>query len=402
MRTLLAVIITGVLAGTAALDAQFRRGLLAESTEISLSPVVPPAMLLPDGSVELQVRNSSTAPARVVEQVRDMFTNQLRDNDARVRLVETGGDIVVIATVTEWSESRRNSQKYVSETRQIGTKQVVGKDGKTKTEPVYEYGRNKPAVVINGAAGIRVEVRRAGATVADETAHHTLREEHLVEAGPPARNVVEDTLIDHAVRKAAGRISPGREPVRVLLARSDEVDKFNDLARDRRWQDWLNTLESVPPHRDPKRDAYRLHNLAVAHEALAYEAPPAEGPASRLDNASALIAQAAKQNPSEKYIVESQARITRSRSDYATLAALYQASPPAPAQTRPIAADASGPMTNADVMDLRALGLDDENLLEAIKSAKAVKFDLTPAGLKQLLNANVSNRVIAAMRARSQ
>lgn len=415
MRTSLAAIVTVILVGTAALDAQFRRGLLAESTEISLSPVVPPAVLLPAGTVEVQVRNSSTAPARVVEQVRDMFTNQLRDNDARVRLVDTGGDIMVIATVTEWSESRRNSQKYVSETRQIGTKQVVDKNGKTKTEPIYEYGRNKPSVVISGAAGIRVEVRRDGTTIADDTAHHTLREEHLVEAGPPARNVVEDTLIDHAVRKAAGRISPGREPVRVLLARSDDVDKLNSLALDRRWQDWLTLLEGVAPHRDPKRDAYRLHNLAVAHEALAYEAPPADGPGSRLDTASSLITQAAKQNPSEKYIIESQARITRSVSAYATLAALYQASAgapatsgslrpaaPSPAANRPAATDGSAPMTNTDVMDLRALGLDDENLLEAIKAAKVVKFDLSPAGLKQLLNSNVSNRVIAAMRARSQ
>jgi hypothetical protein len=420
MRTLLAVIVTASLVGTAAVDAQFRRGLLAESTEISLSPVVPPAMLLPSGSVELQVRNSSTAPARVVEQVRDMFTNQLRDNDARVRLVDTGGDIVVTATVTEWSEGRRNSQKYVSETRQIGTKQVVGKDGKTKTEPVYEYGRNKPSVVISGAAGIRVEVKRAaGATLADESARHTIQEEHLTESGPPARNVVEDTLIDHAVRKAAGRISPGREPVRVLLARSDDVDKFNTMAVSRSWQDWLTTLERLSPHRDPKRDAYRLHNLAVAHEALAYEAPPADGPGSRLDSASTLIAQAVKQNPSEKYIIESQARITRSASAYASLAALYQtaASAPAtsgslrqpaaptPSQTRPTTpgtADPSAPMTNTDVMDLRALGLDDENLLAAIKSAKVVKFDLSPAGLKVLLNSNVSNRVIAAMRARAQ
>jgi len=117
------------------------------------------------------------------------------------------------------------------------------------------------------------------------------------------------------------------------------------MAVDRRWQDWLTTLEGVAPHRDPKRDAYRLHNLAVAHEALAYEAPPAEGPASHLDNASGLIAQAAKQHPSEKYIIESQARITRSRSDYATLGALYQASgsAPTPAPGKPAAADASGP-----------------------------------------------------------
>lgn len=418
MRPILAVIVSALLVGTAATDAQFRRGLLAESTEISLSPVVPPAMLLPDGTIEVQVRNTSTAPARVVEQVRDMFTNQLRDNDARLRLVDSGGDIVVTATVTEWRESRRNSQKYVAETRQVGTKQVVDKDGKTKTEPVYEYGRNKPSVVISGAAGIRVEVRRsAGVSLADESVRHTIDEEHLVESGPPARTAIEDTLIDQAVRKSAGRISPGRDPVRVLLARSDDVDKFNDLAVSRRWQDWLTTLERVPPHRDPRRDAYRLHNLAVAHEALAYETQAAEGPSVRLDNAVTLIAQAAKQNPSEKYIAESQARITRSKSAYAALDAMYQAAaitpatsgsvrntaaaPPRTSQTA-APADPAAPMTNADVMDLRALGLDDENLLAAIKAAKSVKFDLTPAGLKVLLNANVSNRVIAAMRARSQ
>ena len=44
-------------------------------------------------------------------------------------------------------------------------------------------------------------------------------------------------------------------------------------------------------------------------------------------------------------------------------------------------------MTNKDVVDLRVAGLDDENLIAAIKSAKAVKFDLSPAGLKALLGA---------------
>ena len=412
MRTLLAVVLTRILAATVTTEGQFRRGLMADSTEISLTPVVAPVLLLPDGRVELQVRNSSTAPARVVEQVRDMFSNQLRNNDARIRLVDQGGDIIVVATLTEWSESRRNSQKYVSETRQVGTKQVTDKDGKTRTEAVYEYGRNKPSVVINGVAAMRVEVRRAsGDTLADDTARHTLAEEHLVEAAPPARNVVEDTLIDHAVRKAAGLISPGREPVRVLLARSDEVDRLNTLAEARRWQEWLTALETLAPHRDLKRDAYRLHNLAVAHEALAYEAPPSENAAPHLERATALIGQAAKQNAGEKYILEAQARIRNNADAYATLASLYQAAAlatatpgsvrptPAPPTATPAVAAA---MTNTDVTDLRAAGLDDDNLIAAIKAAGTVKFDLSPAGLKALLNANISNRVIAAMRARSQ
>ena len=61
--------------------------------------------------------------------------------------------------------------------------------------------------------------------------------------------------------------------------------------------------------------------------------------------------------------------------------------PPAPAEKVKLAVKsptASGPMSNADVIDLRKAGLDDDNLIAAIKDASATKFDLTPAGLKVL------------------
>ena len=58
-------------------------------------------------------------------------------------------------------------------------------------------------------------------------------------------------------------------------------------------------------------------------------------------------------------------------------------------------------MSNQDVIDLRSAGLDDDNLIAAVKDAHAVSFDLSPAGLKTLLAGQVSNRVITAMRARS-
>jgi hypothetical protein len=42
----------------------------------------------------------------------------------------------------------------------MGTKQVTDKNGKTRTEPIYEYGRNKPTVIDEGAVAVRLEVRR--------------------------------------------------------------------------------------------------------------------------------------------------------------------------------------------------------------------------------------------------
>lgn len=402
------------------LSAQFRRGILGESTEIMLYPLEVPALLIPAGKVLVDVRNSSTAPARIVERLNESFRRQLAENDARLEVVDTGADINVVVTVLEWRESRRNSTKYVSELRQVGTKQVKDRDGKIKNEPVYEYGRNRPSVVISANAGLRVEVRRGrGPTLADETARHMVQEEHLLDAGPPSREMIEDQLLDQAVRKAAARISPGRATQRVLLARSNEVDKLNAMALNRRWHDWLTALEAVKPHNDRKRDAYRLHNLAVAHEAVAYEATDVEDWISRLNLASRFIKQAQAQNTDEKYIQESATRIAESSGRYQQLVTLFrdagvgtsaaparataaaQAPPAKPAPAEP-SATAAGPLTNKDIIDLKIGGLDDENLIAAIKDADTVRFDLSPTGLRELLAAKVSNRVITAMRSRTK
>jgi hypothetical protein len=418
--TIAALVCAGLAASTNA-DAQFRRGILGEGTEITLYPLDVPALLLPAGAVHVDVRNASSASARIVGRLQELMSKQIADNDSRLDVVEKDADVTVVATLVDWKESRRNSTKYVSETRQIGTREVRDKNGKTKTEPIYEYGRERPSVVIDATAGLRVEVRRrrGGASLADETVRHTIQEEHLVEAGPPSRDEVEDTLLDRVVQKGAARVSPGRLPARARLARSDDVERFNEMAQDRRWNDWLTALEGVTPRSDRKRDAYRLHNIAVAHEALAYEATDIEDWTTRLNLASKLIAQAASQNPGEKYFADTADRIGSSASRYYQLAGLYRdlgltgmnasprgSTPPPPPVHPPAAvppaAGNQGPaaMTNADVIDLRASGLDDDNLVAAIAEAKVVRFDLTAPGLKTLLAAKISNRVIAAMRSR--
>jgi hypothetical protein len=406
---------------TTAVTAQFRRGMFSESTEITLYPLDVPALLLPAGNVQLEVRNASSASARIVERLHDLLGRQLTDNDSRVAVVQKGADLTVSVTLIDWKEARRNSTKYVSETRQVGTRQVRDKNGNLKTEPVYEYGRNRPSVVIDASAGLRVEVKRArGAALADETVRHTLHEEHLADENPPSRDAVEDVLIDQVVQKGAARISPGRMPTRVLLARSDDVDRLNAMAQNRRWQEWLGALTALKPHGDRKRDSYRLHNLAVAHEAIAYEATTAEDWAARLNLAGTLIKQASSQNPGEKYIGESSERIGASANRYRQLAEMYRtmAAPPSSTPRRTETPASAGPpvisattgsgspkpatMTNQDVIDLHAAGLDDDNLIAAIGDAKTVRFDLSPAGLKNLLNAKISNRVITAMRSRTK
>ena len=183
-RLLLALAVCA-LAGTAA-DAQFRRGMLAESTEINLFPATPPALLLPAGSFQVDVKNQSTGPARLLARLDEAITRQLEENDNRLQPATGKPELMIVATVTEWTRTRRNGSKYVSETRQVGSKQVTDKNGKTRTEPIYEYGRNKPTVIDQGAAAVRLEVRRGSQVLADETARITYHEERLAEEGPPS------------------------------------------------------------------------------------------------------------------------------------------------------------------------------------------------------------------------
>lgn len=425
IRPLILTVLVCLLAGDHA-AAQFRRGFLQETVEINLFPAIPPSTLLPAGSFLVDVKNQSTGPARLLSRLDENITRQLEENDSRLKVAEGKPEITVVATLTEWTLNRRRGTKWVSEKRQIGTRQVTDKNGNRKTEPIYEYGRNKPTVIDDGAAAIRVEVRQGSKVLADETARVTHHEERLTEEAPDSTSEVEEQMLDRAAQKAAGLVTPSREPVRVLLARSDEVDRLNDLARSRKWNEWRAALQETRPHRDPKRDAYRLHNIGIACEAQAYEATADEDAQRLLGEAAGFVQQAIAAKKDEKYFTEAFSRISSSGLSYTRLRTMRASLAMRPATTT---AKSSGPaetvklgakspvketvklapkspvktgaaMTNADVIDLRKAGLDDDNLIAAIKDADATKFDLTPAGLKVLLSAKVSNRVITAMRER--
>jgi hypothetical protein len=320
MRTsrLVAVVAVFVLAGTQA-DAQFRRGLPAVPTEINLFPVIPPARLLPAGSFAVEIKNLSTGPARLVPRLDEAITTQMSDNDPRLEAAEGNGQMRVVATLTEWTLTRRHGTRFVPGVRQVGTETVTDGDGNTKPEPVYDYGRNKPNVVDTGAATVRVEVRRGNEVLADETTQVNYQSDRLVDEGPPSVTDIENALIDRAARKAAGLLTPAREPVKVQLARSDEVERLNQLAVNGWWHEWRTALQERPSHRDAKRDAYRLHNLAVALEAMAYEATTAEDTLRLLQEAAGVVQQAMAARKDEKYFAESFTRISNHSAGYARL-----------------------------------------------------------------------------------
>ena len=132
-----------------------------------------------------------------------------------------------------------------------------------------------------------------------------------------------------------------------------------------------------------------------------------------------MVQKAIAAKKDEKYFTEAFTRISANSLAYtrlktmrasvgmrqSTTAAAPAASKTAPAEKVKLAAKsptkgtaAATAMTNVDVIDLRKAGLDDDNLIAAIRDAAATNFDLSPAGLKTLLGAKVTNRVITIMR----
>ncbi|MFM8533924.1 MAG: hypothetical protein ACKOEC_10140 [Acidimicrobiia bacterium] len=315
---LIAVVAVFVLAESQA-HAQFKRGLTSSTTEINLFPVVAPAVLLPAGSFDVEARNLSSAPERLMSRLRDALAREMAENDKRLEPVEHSGQLHVIATITEWTHERRTGKRYVPEVRQVGIQNVASGEGNTYTEPVIDYGRDKPTVVEKGTATIRIEVRRGDDVIAVESARVSFLSDGLVAEGPPPTAEIEDAIIARAAQKAAGLITPGRQPIAVPLARSKEVDRLNALAANRWWTEWRQALQQRPPHPDPRRDAYRIYNIGVALEAMAYELATVEDTQQMLQEAAGYVEKAVAAKKGEKQFAESLTRISNSNLGYTRL-----------------------------------------------------------------------------------
>src|SRR5262249_27799129 len=154
------------------------------------------------------------------------------------------------------------------------------------------------------------------------------------------------------------------------------------------WARMLEPLETMTPFPKAEDDAYRLYNIAVVYEALAYKAEDAKAAKKFLDQAAIHYGKAIDANPGEKYFLQPQNRIERPRAHKKKRAT--QASPPAQTQTAatptvsrdlsPAATASNGPLTNDQVIAMQAAGMDADNLIAAIKEAHAVNFDLSVEG----------------------
>ena len=222
------------------------------------------------------------------------------------------------------------------------------------------------------------------------------------EMNAPSESELRSKLLVDVVRQIAEHIVNTDESVDVLLARGKgPLDDGVKAAEAGLWQRAQESFETAPPFAKPDEDSYRLYDTGVAYEALAYQADDDKTAMKYLDQAAINYGKAIDAKPTEKYYLEPQKRIETAIAHYKDLEESKKPKP-VPVEVAPVTPTGQPKgLTNVQVITMIKSGMDDDTVSQAIRAAKAVNFDLTPAGQQALSGSGVSPAVIAAMKTRA-
>jgi len=219
---------------------------------------------------------------------------------------------------------------------------------------------------------------------------------------PPTPAELKDRLIQTTALEIASHLVNTSEQVEVNLASGAGLDEADRLMDQKLWTRALEQLETMTPFPQPDQDAYRLYDLGVVNEALGYQAEDVTKARKDLQEASIDYGKAIDAKPAEKNFLQPQTRIDTALAHYKTLGDQMAASAQAASAAPPPASAAADALTNADVISMVAAKLDEANILDTIKTAGAVKFDLSARGQIDLAKGNVNGRIIAAMKQKAR
>ena len=340
---------------------------------------------------------------------------ELMKDDPHLRADEINPSIVISCQITDYS----HPQPTVTERPNL----AAGKNG-PKTLPYLR---------VTGALSVAFQARAGSQTLASNNITAKYDEEfdsagnnashgvmgtmssawHRITGGassedlnPPTEPELRSKLLTQAVHQIAQHLANTSETIEVYLAKGKKpLDEGNKQAQAGLWQRALETYETTPQMVKPTDDAYRLYDIGVAYEALAYAAEDEKSAMKFLDEAAINYGKAIDAKPAEKYFLDPQKRIETAIAHYKELQEQRRpkvVAAEAVSVSKPAAAIAQAKgLTNAQVVAMVKSGMEDDTIIEAVRAAKAAGFDLSSEAQQQLAGNGVSSPVIAAMRARA-
>ncbi len=251
-----------------------------------------------------------------------------------------------------------------------------------------------------------------------------------VNVAMPTGEELTQKLMTMEARFIASHLVLLSEQVDVMLAKGPTLDDANKRAQAGQWSDDLTMLEGAKPLEKPEDEAYRLYDIGVANEALAYQAEDLKSAQKFLEEASNAYGKALEDNPKEKYFLEPQNRIQTAMVRYRKIAeqtdarqkridaAIKQArvaqSQPegSTAAAAPVASTVAAPRTNAAavgevltndaVLKMVRAKFPERMILGKIQTSPRVQFDTSVDGMIRLKQAGATDAEIQMMDGRMQ
>ncbi len=407
----------------------FGQGLLKSKRTVTLHRKLPATVALKGGTLGITVSATDKQNTFAIDKLKETLEAELLKNNNQFKIDESHPETTIQCKITNLLIP---PAKIV--TRNVPTPVKVG--GKTQTQMMprqfqeitgsanvaYEVKdtRGKVLDADNITAKYAQEFNAAGKQTGSGFDIHKLKnpfkgksEEEKAEETVPTAPELQQTLLKKIVDQIAARLTTTDENVEVKLARG-ELDQYNDFADKGLWNRMLEPLETMKPLDSKEDDAYRLYNIGVGYEALAYQAENNQAAKKYLDEAAINYGKAVDADPHEKEFLDAQNRITTAQAHYARLGNITST---VPVKSEPSKSSVSVPsnstakassssnateaLTNAQVIEFAKQGLDEENLVEIIKGAPKVNFDMSTNGQLELVKAGIKGKVLMAMRNRA-
>jgi hypothetical protein len=372
--------------------------------------------------------------------LKSMLETELMKNDARLRAEDKNGDTLIVCSVTQYSQP--NPTSSTRSNYEVGSKKPVNETVTRYTgllTVAYQAKDRRNGRTLdseNVTAKYDDEFDQNGSTKGGVTSAFTNTFKRLKNGKseadtPPTPADLRNKMLHDVVAQIAARLVNTDEPVEVLLARG-KMDEADKLAEEGLWSRYLETLETMTPFASKDDDAYRVYNIGVAYEALAYAAEDPKVAKKDLENAAINYGKAIDDKPSEKYFLTPQTRIETAIAHYRRLSepparvsagasasattdssrttsvkgggtsSAGKSGTPAKSTTARSAPSKGPALTNEQVIAMVKAKMDEENIIDTIRTAPNVNFDLSVNGQINLANYGVKGKILTAMKQRAR
>jgi hypothetical protein len=366
--------------------------------QVTLQRRLPPVYSASGKTIDVVVENGGQLQADLLAAIQ----KQLTQADSSIKLGGTNVDLQVTCKTTSFTDPHVVQQNATGGSTEVingqigvafnitepGTKRVVKADLAT-SEVSEEVSRTATAAPAKKVFGVSVPA--TGPTKTAVKSRFTSTAQARV------------WMVEDVARKIASYLVNTEDTVQAQLASGGSLNEPDKLAMSSLWTRDLEQLETLTPYPDPRLDAYRVYNIGVANEALAYQATDVKSAIKYLEQASNDYGKALDAKPDEKGFLDPQNRIKTALAHYSQLGKTENAisvAEKATVASNPVPVDKG--LSNQDVIDMVQSKIDSGNILDTIQHASEVSFDLSPKGQIQLTKGGVSGQLLVAMKQRER